>query len=288
MTGFTRSPNFPTTAGGYQRVINTGNYSVFVTRLNAAGNNLLYSTFLGGSTASTAGAAVQQEGLGIAVDSTGHAYVTGWTNAVNFPQLNGYQGTNGGQIDAFVTKLNTSAAGPASLVYSTYLGGGGTDRGVGIAIDSIGHAYVTGWTDSAAGAPFPTWNPVQGTLAGGTDAFVAKLDTMVVGASSLIYSTYLGGSGSENPNSPWPGGIAVDSTGHAYVTGSTNSWSSAPIPFPTTPTAYQATTVGVGDLDAFLTKLNPAGMRSSTPHFSEAPATTSASAWPSTPRDMRI
>ena len=259
VTGFTRSPMFPTTAGGYQRVINTGNYSVFVTRLNAAGNNLLYSTFLGGNTSSVPGGGVLQEGLGIAVDSTGHAYVTGWTTTLNFPQAGAYQGSNGGQIDAFVTKLNTNAAGAASLVYSTYLGGGGIDRGVGIAVDSIGHAYVTGWTDSGAGAPFPTWNPVQATLAGGTDAFVAKLDTLVVGASSLIYSTYLGGSGSENPNSPWPGGIAVDSTGHAYVTGSTNSWSSSPIPFPTTPSAYQATTVGVGDLDAFLTKLNPAG-----------------------------
>ena len=260
ITGFTRSPNFPTTAGGYQRGINTGNFSAFVTRLNAAGNGLVYSTFLGGSTASTGGAVAQQEGLGIAVDSTGHAYITGWTNAVDFPQFNGYQGSNGGQIDGFVTKLDTNEANAASLDYSTYLGGGGIDRGADIAVDSTGHAYVTGHTDSGAGtAPFPTQNAVQGALAGGVDAFVAKLDTLVSGASSLVYSTYLGGGLTENPNTPWPGGIAVDSLGYAYVTGSTNSWSSSATPFPTTATAYQPTTSGVGDLDAFLTKLSPAG-----------------------------
>ena len=260
VTGFTRSPNFPTTSGGYRRVINAGNFSAFVTRLNANGNALVYSTFLGGNTTSPPGGFVRQEGLGIAVDSTGHSYVAGWTTTADFPQLNAYQASNAGQIDAFLTKLNTNAAGAASLIYSTYLGGGGTDHGIGIAVDSLGHAYVTGRTDSGDGtAPFPTFNAVQGTLAGGVDAFVAKVDTMVSGVGSLVYSTYLGGGLTENPNLPWPGGIAVDSTGHVYVTGSTNSWSSSAIPFPTTPDAYQATTVGVGDLDAFLTKLNPAG-----------------------------
>jgi hypothetical protein len=260
VAGYTRSPGFPTTPGGYQLSINTGNYSAFVTRLNADGNGLVYSTFLGGNIASTPGTNPLQEALGIAVDGAGNAYVTGWTQAVNFPQFHAYQASNGGQIDAFVTKLNTTASGAASLVYSTYLGGGGLDHGVDIAVDETGHAFVTGRTDSGGStAPFPTMNPFQPTLAGAVDAFVAKLDTAVSGVSSLVYSTYLGGSRTENPNTPYPGGIAVDSTGNAYVTGSTNSWSSAAIPFPTTPTSYQPATVGVGDLDVFLTKLNPAG-----------------------------
>ena len=128
VTGYTRSPGFPITPNRYQGSINAGNYAAFVTRLNADGNGLVYSTFLSGVTTSTGGTALQ-EGLGIAVDSTGHASVTGWTNAVDFPQFHAYQGSNGGQIDAFVTKLNTNASGTASLVYSTYLGGGGIDRG---------------------------------------------------------------------------------------------------------------------------------------------------------------
>ena len=260
VTGYTRSPGFPTTASAYQSMINSGNYSVFLAKLNAGGNGLLYSTFLGGNTASTTGGLVQQEGLGIAVDATGGAYVTGWTNTVNFPQFRGYQTANGGEIDVFLAKLNTDAAGAASLVYSTYLGGGGTERGTSVALDSAGRAHITGRTDSSsATGPFPTRQAIQAALAGGNDAFVAKVDTAASGSSSLIYSTYLGGSREENPNSPWPGGIAVDSQGNAYVTGSTNSWSSAAIPFPTTATAYQPTTVGVGDLDVFLTKLDPAG-----------------------------
>jgi hypothetical protein len=258
VTGYTRSPRFPTTPGGYQRGINAGNFSAFVARLNAAGNDLVYSTFLGGS-AVPPGGIPQQEGLGIAVDATGHAYVTGSTNALNFPQSNGYQGSNGGSIDAFLTKLNTAASGAASLLYSTYLGGGQIDHGVGIAVDALGNAYVTGRTGSGASAPFPTRNPIQGTLAGAVDAFVAKVDTMVSGTGSLVYSTYLGGSGNENNFTPWPGGIAVDASGYAYVTGGTNSWSTSLIPFPTTPSAYQPTSLGVGDVDAFLTKINPAG-----------------------------
>jgi hypothetical protein len=262
ITGYTRSLNFPISPSAYQGSLNVGNYSAFVTRLNAQGNALVYSTFLGGNTASTAGAIAQQEGLGIAIDSTGHAYVAGWTNAVDFPQSQACQTTyGGGQTDAFVTRLNTNASGAASLVYSTYLGGGGIDRGIDVAVGDTGQAYVTGHTASGAPAPFPTHNPVQASLAGATDAFVAKLDTLISGVSSLVYSTYLGGSRSENPTSPWPGGIAVDPLGYAYVTGATNSWSSASIPFPTTPNAYQPETVGVGDLDAFLTKFDPAGAR---------------------------
>src|SRR5437899_2363050 len=123
---------------------------------------LAYSTYLGGSNF--------DQGFGIAVDSLGNAYVMGTTFSTNFPTFNPFQASNGGDVDAFVTKLN--AAGSA-LVYSTYLGGSGNDRGLGIAVDSLGNAYVTGFTDSTN---FPTANPFQASNGGGVDASVTKLN----------------------------------------------------------------------------------------------------------------
>src|SRR6202040_1100021 len=121
---------------------------------------LLYSTYLGGSGGDV--------GSGIAVDSSGNAYVTGSTSSNNFPTVSPFQGATGGAGDAFVTKLNAAGAG---LLYSTYLGGSSNDDGSGIALDSSGNAYVTGSTNSMN---FPTANPFQGVFAGGpSDAFAA-------------------------------------------------------------------------------------------------------------------
>ena len=141
---------------------------------------LSYSTYLGGSGS--------DGGYGIAVDSAGNAYVTGSTRSSDFPTQNPYQGTfAGGDDDAFIAKL--SASGNA-LVYATYLGGSGSDKGQGISVDGSGNAYVTGTTDSS---DFPAQNPYQGTFAGGDDdAFIAKLSAS---GNALVYATYLGGSG---------------------------------------------------------------------------------------------
>jgi len=239
ITGFTQSPNFPTTLTAFQPVSTTGilpgnSSDAFVTKLSPAGNALVYSTYLGGSTNA-------ENGFGIAVDSSGCAYVTGETASIDFPTKNAYQPSLAGsgflRFNAFVTKL--SADGTA-LVYSTYLGGG-VDEGFGIAVDSSGSAYVTGYTYSSS---FPTHNPLQANLVGDSDVFVTKFSPA---GTTLVYSTYLGGSGLDEAF-----GIAVDTLGNAYVTGKTASTD-----FPTV-NAFQPT-YGGGNADAFVAKLNSAG-----------------------------
>ena len=198
---------------------------------------LAYSTFLGGSGG--------DNGLGIAVDQKGNAYVTGNTFAPDFPTKNPLQPTSGGgNEDAFVAKLNPEGS---ALVYSTYLGGSSNDVGDGIAVDAKSNAYVTGTTSST---DFPTENPLQPTSGGGNeDAFVAKLNPE---GSALVYSTYLGGSGSEGEVGKLGSGIAVDTKGNAYVTGSTSS-TDFPTKNPLQPT------YGGRNYDAFVAKLNPEG-----------------------------
>jgi hypothetical protein len=193
---------------------------------------LSYSTYLGGSGSDSGGS--------IAVDSAGDAYVTGITASTNFPTAHPLQATSGANNDAFVAKLNPAGS---ALVYSTYLGGSDYDSADAIAVDSAGNAYVTGTT---ASTNFPTANPLRATFGGGGyDAFVAKLNST---GSALVYSTYLGGSGDDLGN-----GIAVDSAGNAYVTGSTRSSN-----FPTA-NPLQATYGGAYLGNAFVAKLNPAG-----------------------------
>jgi hypothetical protein len=230
VTGFTFSTNFPT-ASPFQGTNGGGNYDAFITKINAAGSALVYSTYLGGISSDV--------GREIAVDSAGNAYVTGYTGSTNFPTASAIQGTYGGAFDAFVTKIN--AAGSA-LVYSTYLGGSGEDVGFGIAVDSAGNAYVTGYTTSTN---FPTASAIQGTNGGGADGFVTKINAA---GSALDYSTYLGGSSSD-----FPSGIAVDSAGNAYVAGSTVSTC-----FPTTTGAFDTSYNG-GDFDAFISKISETG-----------------------------
>jgi hypothetical protein len=243
VTGLTYSTDFPT-ANPFQSMCLSCNqsshnsYSAFVAKLNPTGNALVYSTYLGGTG--------NDQGNGIAVDSSGNAYVTGWTSSAGFPTANPLQATYGGSDDAFVTKLN--AAGSA-LVYSTYLGGSSYDFGTSIAVDSSGDAYVTGETWST---DFPTVNPFQATCSscsiGYSNVFVAELNAA---GSALVYSTYLGGSGGD-----YASGIAVDSSGNAYVTGHTSSTN-----FPTANPlqAINRATAAAGKPTAFIAKLNSAG-----------------------------
>jgi Beta-propeller repeat len=190
---------------------------------------LIYSTYLGGSG--------EDLGVGIAVDSSGNAYVTGETNSTDFPMMNALQPANGGGFDAFVAKLNPSGSG---LVYSTYIGGSGFDIGSGIAVDSAGNAYVIGQTTSTN---FPTVNSLQPANGGGSDAFVAKLNAS---GSALVYSTYLGGSEFDEGL-----GIAVDGLGNTYVAGLTRSTNF--------PTANPLQPASGGGYDAFVSKINPTG-----------------------------
>jgi hypothetical protein len=197
---------------------------------------LFYSTYLGGS--------YLDLGFAIAVDTAGNAYVTGSTASINFPTTSGaFQTTLHGGRSAFVTKLNPTGSG---LVYSTYLGGSSDSRGFGIAVDTLGNAYVTGLTSGASN--FPTTLGAFQTTPGGpiSSAFVTKLNPT---GSGLVYSTYLGGSSSGADRGS---AIAVDTAGNAYVTGSTGSTH-----FPTTAGAFQSTLGGMSN--AFVTKVNPLG-----------------------------
>ena len=235
VNGFTCSTDFPVTPGAFQTTYNSSSCvnlggNAFVTKLNSTGSALVYSTYLGGSG--------EDSGTGIAVDSAGDAYVTGSTTSTNFPTMNPLQPANGGGYDAFVIKLNSTGS---ALVYSTYLGGSGSDSGTGIAVDSAGNAYVTGGTSSTN---FPTFDPLQPANGGGGDAFVSKLNPS---GSALVYSTYLGGSGGDNGF-----GIAVDSAGNAYVTGITES-TDFPTMNPFQPTYGGGNSGGIGD--AFVSKI---------------------------------
>ncbi len=229
VTGLTDSSDFPT-ANAAQPATG-GNSDGFVAKLNPAGTALVYATYLGGNGNDRARA--------IAVDATGAAYVMGLTQSANFPLLAPAQGTFGGGTDMFVTKL--SPAG--TIVYSTYIGGSSTEEAwEAIAVDGTGHAYVGGRTTSP---DLPvTSGAFQTSLAGGTDAFVAKLSAA---GSAFVYATYVGGSADD-----YGGGIAVDAGGSAYLVGGSSSPN-----FPTTPGAFQTSFAGNGD--AYLVKLNATG-----------------------------
>jgi hypothetical protein len=232
VSGYTFSSDFPTTIGAFDSSHN-GMSDAFVTKLDATGATLLYSTFLGGSNSDLA--------QGVAVDATGNVYLAGYTDSSDFPvTLLAYDITYNGGFDAFVTKLDTKTG--ATLTYSTYLGGSFDDLGFGVAIDSSGSAYVIGRTSSS---DFPTTAAGYDTsFNGNIDAFVTKLDPA---GATLAYSTFLGGASSDFGQR-----IALDSSAHAYAIGTTSSSD-----FPTTAGAFD--TSWNGNSDAFVTKLDPAG-----------------------------
>ncbi len=231
VTGTTYSDNFPT-VNPFQPTKKSSDTTAFVTKFNATGTALVYSTYLGGSGGDT--------GNAIAVDSAGSAYLTGQTCSSDFPTALPLQASLKGSCDPFVTKLNPAGT---SLVYSTYLGGSSlSDAGAGIAVDSSGCAYLTG---STRASDFPTANSLQPSLKGYENAFVSKLNPS---GSALVYSTYLGGSDGDNG-----AGIAVDSSGNAYLTGTTSSPD-----FPTV-NPFQTYQSKYGETNAFVAKLNPGG-----------------------------
>lgn len=248
VTGSTRSSDFPTTPSAYQETLK-GLSDTFVTKLNAAGSALLYSTLLGQN-----GVNAADGGQGIAVDALGQAYVTGHDYSGGLP-VNGFSGHAAG-CDGYVAKLNTSGSG---LIYSTYFGGDSCNLGWNIAVDGNQHAVVSGETSSTN---FPTTagafditcgtdgqcnNPGSGRI---SDFFITKVDTKLTGPTSLRYSTYLGGSGEERVT--YNGSIAVDSAGELiYVTGLTASTN--PVDFPIKNAAQP---LPGGGADAFITKLD--------------------------------
>jgi hypothetical protein len=226
ITGETGSPDFPV-VNAIQPTYGGGNSDAFVTKLNAAGNALVYSTFLGGS----GGPVNSDAGNGIAVDGSGNTYVTGSTSTGDFPTANAIQPAyGGGEGDAFVTKLNPSGS---AFVYSTYLGGDDnfSDGGSDIVADEDGNAYITGLASSV---DFPTHNPIQGTLRGITDVFITKLNPS---GSAFIYSTLLGGN---NGGSLDIGnGITIDAARNVYITGLTGSQDFPTVdPIPPGPSGY--------------------------------------------------
>jgi hypothetical protein len=272
VTGWTFSPDFPTTPGLDESM--GGGVDAFVAKFNAAGSDLVYSTYLGGAY-QEAGYEdwILESGYDIAVDGSGSAYLTGHTYSPDFPVTAGAFDTSfngpeecGGPLscpDAFVSRLG----GDGQLAYSTFLGGsylpygisdGGTDEGKAIALDGQGMVYVTGWTESY---DFPTTRGAYKRVFSdedwglNDDVFVAKLNLAGNGTSDLVYSTYLGGAWEERGQD-----IAVDENGIVYVTGYHRHLLDSHFDFPTTPGAYDPGPMTVtNDHDAFVFKLAPNG-----------------------------
>jgi len=228
LAGVTDSIDFPT--ANALRPNPASDHDVFVAKLNPAGTAIIFVTYLGG--------VGEDRAQGVAVDATGAVYVAGFTRSTDFPTANAIQGSLKGLRDGFVARIAPSGD---VLEFSTYLGGSAIEEITGLAIDATGNAYVVGRTFSV---DFPTVGPLQPSRAGPDDFFISKLSPS---GATLVYSTYLGGSSSEQST-----GIAVDPAGHAYVTGVTQSGD-----FPTV-NAIQGS-FGGGIVDAVLAKLSPSG-----------------------------
>src|SRR3990167_7405653 len=240
VTGNTGSTDFPTTSGAYDAFFSTslvGGGDAFVSKLDGGLTSLLASTYLGGSR--------YDNGYSLTLDISGYVYVTGYTDSTDFPTTSGAYDTSFNSSDyyiddVFVSKLE---GGLGTLTASTFVGGSSDDYGNALTLDTSGNVYVTGSTGST---DFPTTSGAYDTSqngSGNTDVFVSKLDG---GLTSLLASTYLGGSSYDIGNS-----ITLDTSGNAYVTGNTGSTD-----FPTTNGAYDASQNGSGYSDIFVSKLN--------------------------------
>ena len=224
MTGNTDSPSLPM-KNAYNTTYGGGIYGdAFVAKFDSSGA-LVFSTFLGGSG--------DDAGYGIAVDSSGNAYVTGSTTSPNFPLKNAYSNTYNGNDDVFIAKFDPSGA----LLFSTFLGGSENDDAYAITTDSTGNYYIGGYTSSSN---FPMENAYNSTNGGNGDVFVAKFNA----SNALVYSTYLGGS-----NTDFSYGLGVDANGNCYVTGSTGS--------PNFPTKNAYNSIFGGSYDVFIAKFSP-------------------------------
>jgi hypothetical protein len=263
VTGVTASADFPITPNAVQKTVAAGGYAAFVTVISADGTQVLYSTYLGGSQSDGVAlptnpfhllppSDIETVGVGIAVGSDGTIYIVGGTNTIDMPVTSGAaQAIIGGESDGFVARINPSAAGAAGLIYCTYLGGATTDFVAAVAVDPTGNAFVTGETQSEN---FPTTlGAYQRVHMPGTAAFITKLNPS---GTTMIYSTLLsgsqGGSAASGTNYNAPSAIVIDSSGHAYVDGETNSTD-----FPTTSGVVQ-TTAG-GKNDGFVTEISADG-----------------------------
>jgi YVTN family beta-propeller protein len=243
LTGATLSTDFPVTPGAFDMDLGTGGDTfisdAFIAKLNADGSDLIYATYLGGNHADF--------GQAITFDETGSAYVTGVTWSDNFPATPGALDTSlGGQSDVFIAKLSPDGG---SLEYATFLGGSDHDLSTGIAVDSMGQAYVVG---DAWSVDFPTTpGAFDSGFDGNNDVFLVKLNPA---GSSLIYATLIGGFGVE-----FSAGMAIDEFGSAYAAGYTVSSD-----FPTTiEGGFDQSCPGcpppVSNTDTFVVKLNPSG-----------------------------
>lgn len=254
VTGNTQSTNFPT-ANAFQSVHAPGtvgfpfpypfpprlNQDAIVTKIKSDGSELVFSTYLGGS--------LDDRGLDLAIDSNENIYVVGYAGSSDFPVARPLQATNGGSTDAFLAKFDKSGA----LILSTYFGGISSDYGQAISLDGAGNIYLLGMTSSSN---FPTASALHSTLSGGSDLFVAKLNST---ASTVLYSTYLGGSNNEGAAD-----LKVDAQGNAYITGMTSSND-----FPTVNASQTVRDPGgrcrlpnyTSPADAFIAQLDASGSR---------------------------